>query len=102
MHFWKYQALGNDYIVMDGRVQTAPSADLVRRICDRHFGVGSDGILWHEEAGGGIVFKFDWHPADIAHDRFIMGDTAREATHRHQQQTGQNIFHERRGKSENL
>jgi diaminopimelate epimerase len=57
MHFWKYQALGNDYIVMDGRVQTAPSADLVRRICDRHFGVGSDGILWHEEAGGGIALR---------------------------------------------
>jgi diaminopimelate epimerase len=57
MHFWKYQALGNDYIVMDGRVQTAPSAELVRRICDRHFGVGSDGILWHEEAGGGIALR---------------------------------------------
>lgn len=57
MHFWKYQALGNDYIVMDGRAQAAPSSDLVRRICDRHFGVGSDGILWHEESGGGIALR---------------------------------------------
>jgi diaminopimelate epimerase len=57
MHFWKYQALGNDYIVMDGRAQATPSAGLVRRICDRHFGVGSDGILWHEEADGGIALR---------------------------------------------
>ena len=57
MHFWKYQALGNDYIVMDGRAQAVPSADLVRRICDRHFGVGSDGILWHEETDGGIALR---------------------------------------------
>jgi diaminopimelate epimerase len=57
MHFWKYQALGNDYIVMDGRAQIAPPSDLVRRICDRHFGVGSDGILWHEEADGGIALR---------------------------------------------
>lgn len=57
MHFWKYQALGNDYIVMDGRAQAPPAADLVRRICDRHFGVGSDGILWHEEADAGLALR---------------------------------------------
>ena len=46
MRFAKYQALGNDYLVVDaaewGAVLTPPA---VRRVCDRHFGVGSDGIL---------------------------------------------------------
>ena len=44
--FVKYHALGNDYLVVDsatfGSRLTAPR---VRRICDRHEGVGSDGIL---------------------------------------------------------
>ena len=46
MHFAKYQALGNDYLVcradqVGGKL--TPSA--VQRICDRHLGIGSDGIL---------------------------------------------------------
>jgi diaminopimelate epimerase len=47
MRFAKYQALGNDYVVIDpaGRA-TAPTAGQIRLICDRHYGVGSDGLLW--------------------------------------------------------
>ena len=46
MNFRKYQGLGNDYIVVlnepvDGRL--TPRA--IRQICDRHYGVGADGIL---------------------------------------------------------
>jgi diaminopimelate epimerase len=47
MNFYKYHALGNDYIVMDpqeGDVNLTP--DRIRLICHRHFGVGSDGILF--------------------------------------------------------
>ncbi|RIK94637.1 MAG: diaminopimelate epimerase [Proteobacteria bacterium] len=55
MQFWKYQALGNDYLVMDGRGAAPLAPALVRRICDRHFGVGSDGILWHEPEADGAV-----------------------------------------------
>lgn len=46
MRFYKYQALGNDYIVIPSA--DAPSgltAAKIIRICDRHYGVGSDGIL---------------------------------------------------------
>jgi len=57
MQFWKYQALGNDYIVVDGRQRDRLADDVVRRICDRHFGVGSDGILWHEDVDGGIGLR---------------------------------------------
>ena len=45
MHFHKYHALGNDYIVLEPVDDTVLGASLVRRICDRHFGIGSDGIL---------------------------------------------------------
>ncbi len=45
--FAKYSALGNDYIVLDpADWPEAPSPEAIRRICDRHRGVGSDGILY--------------------------------------------------------
>ncbi|HLM32143.1 MAG TPA: diaminopimelate epimerase [Solirubrobacterales bacterium] len=46
MRFEKWQALGNDYIVVEREVlpwELTP--ERVRRICEPHFGVGSDGIL---------------------------------------------------------
>ncbi len=47
MQFSKYHAIGNDYIVIDARrVTTLPSAALIQRVCHRHYGVGSDGILY--------------------------------------------------------
>lgn len=46
MNFSKYHALGNDYIVLDALREQKPDAETVRRLCDRHFGLGSDGVLW--------------------------------------------------------
>jgi diaminopimelate epimerase len=44
--FSKYHALGNDYIVINPKDLPAPlSAEQVKTICHRNFGVGSDGIL---------------------------------------------------------
>lgn len=46
MKFWKYHALGNDYLVMDPKDLPAPlTVQQVKTICHRNFGVGSDGIL---------------------------------------------------------
>ncbi|MGO8990960.1 MAG: diaminopimelate epimerase [bacterium] len=46
MKFYKYHALGNDYMVLDPRDQPLDlAADQIRAICNRHYGVGSDGIL---------------------------------------------------------
>lgn len=45
--FRKYQALGNDYIVLDPVDWPEPPDEReIQRICDRHRGVGADGILW--------------------------------------------------------
>jgi diaminopimelate epimerase len=44
--FVKGHGLGNDYIVMEEATLSAPlSAAQIGRICDRNWGVGSDGIL---------------------------------------------------------
>jgi diaminopimelate epimerase len=46
MRFTKMHGVGNDFIVFDpGEIEGADLPDLARRICDRHFGVGADGIL---------------------------------------------------------
>ena len=46
MKFVKYHALGNDYIVIDpANIQDQLSEELIRLICHRNFGIGSDGIL---------------------------------------------------------
>ncbi len=58
MKFSRYHALGNDYLVMEAaELGPAPSEAVVARICDRHFGVGSDGILVHEARRSGGVFS---------------------------------------------
>jgi diaminopimelate epimerase len=45
-HYVKSHGLGNDYIVIDpAKVPFAVTPETVRLICDRHLGVGSDGIL---------------------------------------------------------
>ena len=47
MHFRKYHGLGNDYLVIDPNVRDVDlTPDVIRLICDRNFGVGSDGILY--------------------------------------------------------
>ena len=57
MHFWKYQALGNDYLVVERPAgEEALGSERVRALCDRHFGVGSDGILVHEASGPAGAF----------------------------------------------
>lgn len=43
--FEKYEGLGNDFIVVEGAVGIPWSSGVVERLCDRHFGIGADGIL---------------------------------------------------------
>ncbi|PSB43590.1 diaminopimelate epimerase [Cyanosarcina cf. burmensis CCALA 770] len=45
--FYKYHALGNDYIVIDPNVVNFTiNENAIKLICDRNFGIGSDGILY--------------------------------------------------------
>ncbi len=59
--FYKYQAAGNDFILMDNRDEAFPRSDraLVQQLCQRHFGIGSDGLILlenHPNADFKMVF----------------------------------------------
>ena len=46
MRFAKWHGLGNDYLLVERQEVGAPlRPEIVRRVCDYHFGVGSDGVL---------------------------------------------------------
>ena len=46
MRFEKWQALGNDYLIVEaGELPWELTASRVRRLCDPHFGIGADGVL---------------------------------------------------------
>ena len=46
MRFEKWQALGNDYVIVEASALPAPlTPAAVRALCDRHTGIGADGIL---------------------------------------------------------
>ena len=47
IRFWKYHGIGNDFVLIENLDLTIPmDPDFVRGVCDRHFGVGADGILY--------------------------------------------------------
>ena len=46
INFFKYQAAGNDFVLIDNRqIKLTLTPDQCARICDRRFGVGADGII---------------------------------------------------------
>ena len=45
--FSKYHGTGNDFLMIDGRKldRTPYSTDVIRRLCERRFGIGADGMI---------------------------------------------------------
>ena len=65
MIFYKYQGTGNDFIIIDNRKKTFPknNISLVTKLCDRHFGIGADGLILLEEDAN-TDFKMIYFNAD--------------------------------------
>jgi diaminopimelate epimerase len=63
MQFSKWHGLGNDYLLVERAELAVPlTPERVRRICDYHFGVGSDGILEVVSANRGEAEVVIWNP----------------------------------------
>ena len=45
LRFGKYEGIGNDFLVVEAESETALGPDQARKLCDRHYGVGGDGVL---------------------------------------------------------
>ena len=57
MHFIKFHGYGNDYLVFEGAELAGVGSlnDFARRLCDRHFGAGADGIAVVERLEGAVA-----------------------------------------------
>ncbi|MCI9142246.1 MAG: diaminopimelate epimerase [Lachnospiraceae bacterium] len=66
MKFTKMQGCGNDYIYVNGfqeQVDDAEKPELARRLSDRHFGIGSDGLIFINP-GSEADFEMEMYNAD--------------------------------------
>jgi diaminopimelate epimerase len=63
MRFSKWHGLGNDYLLVQRADLDAPlTPEQVCRLCDYHFGVGSDGVLEIVSANGDRAELVIWNP----------------------------------------
>src|ERR1700756_1447563 len=65
LRFTKMNGAGNDFVMVDnrgGNVRLEPNQ--IARICDRHRGVGADGILLLEKGSNGADFRMRYYNRD--------------------------------------
>src|ERR1700677_1668600 len=64
--FTKMSGAGNDFVVIDNRnLRHSLSKEQIERLCDRHFGVGADGLLAVEPSDqAGVDFRMRYYNAD--------------------------------------
>ncbi len=67
LKFFKMNGAGNDFIIVDNRdlsLTEALDSDTIAALCDRHRGIGADGLLAVEPARKGADFRFRYYNAD--------------------------------------
>ncbi len=65
LKFTKMNGAGNDFVMLDnldGRLELAPGE--IAHLCDRHRGVGADGVLIVERPANGADFRMRYYNAD--------------------------------------
>lgn len=70
LQFSKWHGTGNDFILVDDREAVLPkdASALARQLCDRHFGIGSDGL---------ILLRAPQHEGTDFHTEFLNPDGSR-------------------------
>ncbi|WP_158837203.1 diaminopimelate epimerase [Polaribacter sp. L3A8] len=65
LDFYKYQGTGNDFVMIDNRTKAFPKENIamISKLCDRHFGVGADGVILIENDAD-YDFKMIYFNAD--------------------------------------
>jgi diaminopimelate epimerase len=65
LHFFKMNGAGNDFIIIDNRnLSISLDTATIEALCDRHRGIGADGLLAVEPAEKGADFRFRYYNAD--------------------------------------
>lgn len=66
IEFSKYHGLGNDFILIDNRHSTEPilTPQQAEKMCDRHFGIGGDGVIFALPGGEGTDYRMRIYNSD--------------------------------------
>jgi diaminopimelate epimerase len=68
--FTKASGCGNDFLIADGSSSPSDLSECTRRICDRHNGIGADGVEWLFPAADADIdarlWNADGSPAEIS------------------------------------
>jgi diaminopimelate epimerase len=78
MKFFKAQATGNDFIIVN-EPQWQPTESLVRGLCNRHFGIGSDGLVFLRPGSTANEFVWTFFNPD-GREAEMCGNAARATT----------------------
>lgn len=77
VHFYKYEATGNDFVLLDNRQANIKlSTAQIQKICDRRFGVGADGLMLIEKHPA-LDFNLVYYNSDGSQS--LCGNGARAA-----------------------
>jgi diaminopimelate epimerase len=65
IRFTKMNGAGNDFVVLDNRTRSLSlDGAAIARLCDRHRGIGADGLLAVEPADGQADFRMRYYNSD--------------------------------------
>jgi diaminopimelate epimerase len=79
IHFYKYQATGNDFVLLDNREgKISFTIAQIQKICDRKFGVGADGLMLIEKSNDSD-FNLVYYNSDGSQS--LCGNGSRAAVH---------------------